>query len=232
MKVRPVGESGLLVEVADLETVHRLAAALRSAGLAGVVDIVPGYSTVLVTGDPERLDLPRLARDLPSWELSPAWSITGQLMEIDVVYDGEDLDEVCGLTGLSAEEVVLRHTAPEYVVAFLGFSPGFPYLVGLDEALHVPRLATPRKLVPVGSVGLAGDQTGIYPTASPGGWRLIGRTDVVLFDVSREPPALLAPGDRVRFRWSERPAPAEPKGRRSFLFGWPTAWPRCSTSPS
>lgn len=200
MKVRPVGESGLLVEVADLETVHRLAAALRSAGLAGVVDIVPGYSTVLVTGDPERLDLPRLARDLPSWELSPAWSITGQLMEIDVVYDGEDLDEVCGLTGLSAEEVVLRHTAPEYVVAFLGFSPGFPYLVGLDEALHVARLATPRTLVPAGSVGLAGDQTGIYPTASPGGWRLIGRTDVVLFDVTRQPPALLAPGDRVRFQ--------------------------------
>jgi len=197
-----VGESGLLLEVADLETVHRLVAALRSAGLAGVVDIVPGYSTVLVTGEPERLDLAGLARDLPSWELPPAGSVAGRLVEIDVVYDGEDLDEVCRLTGLSAAEVVRRHTAPAYVVAFLGFSPGFPYLAGLDEALHVPRRETPRTSVPAGSVGLAGDQTGVYPSASPGGWRLIGRTDVVLFDVNREPPALLTPGDHIRFRGS------------------------------
>ncbi len=200
MRVRPAGESGLLVEVADLETVHRLAAALRSAALPGVVDIVPGYSTVLITGDPARLDLARLGDDLPSWELPPAGSVPGQLVQVDVVYDGEDLDEVCGLTGLAAEEVVRRHTAPEYVVAFLGFSPGFPYLVGLDEALHVPRRGTPRTSVPAGSVGLASDQTGIYPTASPGGWRLIGRTDLVLFDLARNPPASLAPGDRVRFR--------------------------------
>ena len=200
MKIRLVGGFGLLVDVDDLETVHRLTAGLRSAALPGVVDIVPGYSTVLLTGDPARLDLPRLARDLPSLELRPAESVTGRLVEIGVRYDGEDLDEVCELTGLAAEEVVGLHTAPDYVVAFLGFSPGFPYLVGLDEALHVPRRATPRTSVPAGSVGLAGDQTGVYPTASPGGWRLIGRTDVVLFDINRNPPALLAPGDKVRFR--------------------------------
>jgi KipI family sensor histidine kinase inhibitor len=118
---------------------------------------------------------------------------------VPVVYDGEDLHDVAGLTSLSVQEVVLRHAAPEYVVAFLGFAPGFPYLVGLDPALHVPRRPTPRTRVPVGSVGLAGPQTGIYPTASPGGWQLIGRTDRVLFDERRDPPALLAAGDRLRF---------------------------------
>ncbi len=92
-----------------------------------------------------------------------------------------------------------RHTAVDYLVAFLGFTPGFPYLVGLDPALHVPRRATPRTRVPAGSVGLAGSQTGVYPTASPGGWQLIGRTEAVLFDPDRDPPALLAPGDRLRF---------------------------------
>lgn len=200
MKVRPAGDRGLLVEVGDLSTVHRLAAALRSAAVPGVLDVVPGYSTVLVTGDTERLDLVQLARDLPSWDLPAVESVAGRLVGIDVVYDGADLDEVCRLTGLSPDEVVRRHTEPEYVVAFLGFSPGFPYLVGLDDALHVPRLETPRTSVPAGSVGLAGDQTGVYPTASPGGWQLIGRTDLVLWDASRDPPAVLTPGDRVRFR--------------------------------
>ncbi len=200
MNVRPAGDRGLLVEVEDLATVHRLAAALRSAALPGVVDIVPGYSTVLVTGEPERLDLARLAHDLPSWELPPAESVAGRLIEIDVVYDGEDLDEVVRRTGLPRDDVVRRHTAPEYVAAFLGFTPGFPYLVGLDPALQVPRRETPRTSVPARSVGLAGDQTGIYPVASLGGWQLIGRTDAVLWDLTRDPPALLAPGDRVRFR--------------------------------
>jgi 5-oxoprolinase (ATP-hydrolysing) subunit B len=95
--------------------------------------------------------------------------------------------------------VVRRHTAPEYTVAFLGFSPGFPYLVGLDPALEVPRRDTPRTSIPAGSVGLAGGQTGVYPTASPGGWQLIGRTEVTLFDPDRDPPALLGPGSRLRF---------------------------------
>ena len=200
MKLRPAGERGLLVEVEELETVHRLHAALRQLDPPGVVELVPGYRTVLIVADPERAGvLDQLAADLPGLKLPPARAGAGVPVEIPVSYDGEDLPEVASLTGLEPEEVVRRHTAPEYTVAFLGFSPGFPYLVGLDPALEVPRRDTPRTSIPAGSVGLAGNQTGIYPTASPGGWQLIGHTEVTLFDPTRDPPALLAPGTRLRF---------------------------------
>jgi KipI family sensor histidine kinase inhibitor len=200
VKVRVAGERGLLVEVEDLETVHRLHAALRELDPPGVVELVPGYRTVLIVADPGQAEaLDELAARLPHLELPPAESVAGETVEIPVSYDGEDLPEVAGLTGLEPEEVVRRHTAPEYTVAFLGFSPGFPYLVGLDPALQVPRRDTPRTSIPAGSVGLAGNQTGIYPTASPGGWQLIGHTDVTLFDPARDPPALLAPGTHLRF---------------------------------
>jgi KipI family sensor histidine kinase inhibitor len=200
VKVRVAGERGLLVEVEDLETVHRLHAALRELDPPGVVELVPGYRTVLIVADPGQAEaLDELAARLPHLELPPAEAAAGATVEIPVSYDGEDLPEVAGLTGLEAEEVVRRHTAPEYTVAFLGFSPGFPYLVGLDPALQVPRRDTPRTSIPAGSVGLAGNQTGIYPTASPGGWQLIGHTDVTLFDPARDPPALLAPGTHLRF---------------------------------
>ena len=200
MKLRPAGERGLLVEVEDLETVHRLHAALRELDPPGVVELVPGYRTVLIVADPAHAAvLDDLAARLPKLELPPAEAVAGETVEIPVSYDGEDLPEVASLTGLEPEEVVRRHTAPEYTVAFLGFSPGFPYLVGLDPALEVPRRDTPRTSIPAGSVGLAGNQTGIYPTASPGGWQLIGRTEVTLFDPARDPPALLAPGTRLRF---------------------------------
>jgi KipI family sensor histidine kinase inhibitor len=200
VRLRPAGERGLLVEVEDLETVHRLHAALRELGPPGVTELVPGYRTVLIVADPERAGvLDELAARLPGLELPPAGAVAGETVEVPVTYDGQDLPEVASLTGLAAEEVVRRHTAPEYTVAFLGFSPGFPYLVGLDPALEVPRRDTPRTSIPAGSVGLAGNQTGIYPTASPGGWQLIGRTDVRLFDPGRDPPALLAPGARLRF---------------------------------
>jgi KipI family sensor histidine kinase inhibitor len=200
VKLRTAGERGLLVEVDDLETVHRLHAALRELDPPGVVELVPGYRTVLLVADPGQAEvLDELAARLPSLELPPAETVAGETVEIPVSYDGEDLPEVATLTGLDTEEVVRRHTAPEYTVAFLGFSPGFPYLVGLDPALEVPRRDTPRTSIPAGSVGLAGNQTGIYPTASPGGWQLIGRTSVTLFDPARDPPALLAPGDHLRF---------------------------------
>jgi KipI family sensor histidine kinase inhibitor len=200
VRLRPAGERGLLVEVEELELVHRLHAALRALDPPGVVELVPAYRTLLVVADPERAEaLDELAARLPALELPPAEAVAGDPVEIPVSYDGEDLPEVAGLTGLDAEEVVRRHTAPEYTVAFLGFSPGFPYLVGLDPSLEVPRRDTPRTSIPAGSVGLAGGQTGIYPTASPGGWRLIGRTEVTLFDPGRDPPALLAPGGRLRF---------------------------------
>jgi KipI family sensor histidine kinase inhibitor len=200
VRLRPAGERALLVEVEDLETVHRLHAALRDLDPPGVVELVPGYRTVLVVADPARAEVvDELAAELPDLELPPADKVAGEPVEIPVSYDGEDLPEVAGLTGLGAEEVVRRHTAPEYTVAFLGFSPGFPYLVGLDPALEVPRRDTPRTSIPAGSVALAGNQTGIYPSASPGGWQLIGHTDVALFDPARDPPALLAPGTRLRF---------------------------------
>ncbi len=200
MKVRVAGERGLLVEVEDLATVHRLHAALRELDPPGVVELVPAYRTVLIVADPGQAEaLDDLAARLPGLELPPAEAVAGETVDIPVRYDGEDLPEVAGLTGLEPEEVVRRHTAPEYTVAFLGFSPGFPYLVGLDPALQVPRRDTPRTSIPAGSVGLAGNQTGIYPTATPGGWQLIGRTEVTLFDPARDPPALLAPGTRLRF---------------------------------
>lgn len=116
-----------------------------------------------------------------------------------VHYDGADLDEVATLTGLPVEEVVTRHAGPTYTVALLGFLPGFPYLTGLDPALRVRRRDTPRTAVPGGSVAIAADQTAIYPRRSPGGWRLLGRTELVLFDPDQDPPALLRPADRVRF---------------------------------
>jgi len=200
VRVRPVGERGLLVEVEELETVHRLHAALRELAPPGVVELVPAYRTVLIVAEPGRAGvLDELAATLPELELPPAEAVAGETVEVPVSYDGEDLPEVARLTGLEVEEVVRRHTAPEYTVAFLGFSPGFPYLVGLDPALEVPRRDTPRTSIPAGSVGLAGNQTGIYPTASPGGWQLIGRTERRLFDPGRDPPALLAPGTRLRF---------------------------------
>jgi KipI family sensor histidine kinase inhibitor len=200
VRLRPAGERALLVEVEELETVHRLHAALRTLDPPGVVELVCGYRTVLVVADPDRVEaLDELAAGLPDLELPPADEVAGEPVEIPVSYDGEDLPEVASLTGLEVTEVVRRHTAPEYTVAFLGFSPGFPYLVGLDPALEVPRRDSPRTSIPAGSVGLAGGHTGIYPTASPGGWQLIGRTEVTLFDPDRDPPALLGPGSRLRF---------------------------------
>jgi KipI family sensor histidine kinase inhibitor len=120
-------------------------------------------------------------------------------VEIPVTYDGPDLAEVARLTGLPADEVVRRHAAAEYVVAFSGFAPGFGYLTGLPAELRVPRRDSPRTAVPAGSVAVAGEFTGVYPRRSPGGWQLLGRTDAVLWDPERDPPALLVPGTRVRF---------------------------------
>ncbi|WP_106401916.1 5-oxoprolinase subunit PxpB [Actinocorallia populi] len=142
------------------------------------------------------LDL--LERRLRSLEAG-AESRYGREVEIPVVYDGADLAEVAELTGLSAAEVAARHSAAEYTVAYLGFSPGFGYLTGLDPVLRVPRRAVPRTSVPAGSVAVAGPYTAVYPSPSPGGWRLLGRTGLALWDVRRDPPSLLAPGDRVRF---------------------------------
>ncbi|KAA9380896.1 allophanate hydrolase subunit 1 [Microbispora cellulosiformans] len=202
MTVRAAGEHALLVETGSLEAAHRLDALLRADLPPGVEDVVPGSRTVLVVAP--AADRPRLEALLASLlrtALAPAGADgPGRLVEIPVVYDGEDLAEVAALSGLPAEEVAARHAASEFTVGWLGFAPGFAYLIGLDPALHVPRLAVPRTSVPPGSVAIAGSYSAVYPSASPGGWRLLGRTDVRVWDAAAEPPAMLPPGTRVRFR--------------------------------
>ena len=190
MKLRPVGDRAALIELDDNATAVAVARSL--AGRPGLVDVVPGHRTVLVTWEGD-------APSLEVGDVGASGAAPATRHEFAVVYDGPDVDDVARLTGLSPEEVVTRHAAAEYVVGFLGFAPGFAYLLGGDESLGVPRLDRPRERVPAGSVAIAGPYAGIYPRESPGGWRLLGRTDTVLFDPARDAPALLSPGDRVRF---------------------------------
>lgn len=191
MRIRRAGDRALLVETS---TPHALREAVLAAGLA-VEDVVPGETTVLVVASGPLDQLERRLRALAV----PSVGSRGSLVEIPVEYDGDDLEEVASLTGLSVAEVVARHCASAYTVAYVGFSPGFAYLTGLDPALHVARRDTPRTSVPAGSVAIAGPYSSVYPSASPGGWRLLGRTSLKLWDVHRDPPSLLSPGDRVRF---------------------------------
>jgi KipI family sensor histidine kinase inhibitor len=196
ISVRPAGDHGALIELPDNAAAVRLARVLWNEQHE-LVDVVVGHRTVLVTW-PGGTAIPELA-PLLERALSPGPDPEGRQIEIPVSYEGPDVLDVARLTGLSPEEVVARHTAAEHVVAFLGFLPGFAYLVGGDELLHVPRLDEPRTQVPAGSVAIAGPYSGVYPRASPGGWRLLGSTSTPMFDAARESPALLAPGDRVRF---------------------------------
>jgi KipI family sensor histidine kinase inhibitor len=195
---RWMGDSAVLVPVGSVAQAHRVRAAFAAAALPWVVETVAGAESVLVHVDPLAVDLD-VVRDVVGRADTAEVAGTRRVVRIAVRYDGADLDEVAGLTGLPVDEVVRRHAGAEYTVAFGGFAPGFGYLVGLDEALRVPRRDSPRERVPAGAVAIAGPYTGVYPRATPGGWRLLGRTEVVLFDAGREPPALFAPGDRVRF---------------------------------
>jgi KipI family sensor histidine kinase inhibitor len=195
VRVRRAGDIALLIETA---TPHRLHAALRMLARPEIVDVVPGARTVLLTARPGT-DLDRLGTLLGDLPLPDAHDAAGEPLSVPVVYDGEDLDEIAFLTGLHREEVIERHAGGDYVVAYLGFSPGFGYLAGLDEMLHVPRRDSPRITVPTGSVAIAGPYGAVYPSQSPGGWRLIGRTTLRLWDRDRDPPSLLQPGTRVRF---------------------------------
>jgi len=190
MKLLPCGDRALLLDCESLDEAQGW-----FAGLHEEVDAVLGARTVLLRGEPsglrELVDRSE-PRDIAAAE-------AGDEIEIPVVYDGPDLADVASHTGLSEKDVVAAHTSTPWTVAFGGFAPGFAYLVGGDERLVVPRRETPRTTVPAGSVGLAGEFSGIYPRSSPGGWQLIGHTDAVMFDVDRDPPALLAPGAHVRF---------------------------------
>ncbi|WP_299927680.1 allophanate hydrolase subunit 1 [uncultured Nocardioides sp.] len=200
VRLLPYGDRALLVELGSTGEAVAYAAALRALGADAVGEIVPAARTVLaVAGEGAAVsDL----RQVLAGVCPAAGSVDADdtpLVEVPVVYDGDDLADVAELTGLSVEEVVAAHTGQTWQVAFGGFAPGFGYLIGEDDRLHVPRRAESRTRVPAGAVGLAGEYSGIYPRASPGGWQLLGRTDATLWDIERDPPALLAPGVRVRF---------------------------------
>lgn len=204
LALRLVGDAALLVEIEPHQR-HEVAQAIAIAGLPGVLDIVAAQRSVLVSFDPARSDGAGLA-ELVSSAIGAVVAGTQPArapepaVEVSVQYDGADLDAVADLTGLSPREVVARHVASDYVVAFMGFAPGFGYLDGLDPALHVPRLATPRTRVDAGAVAIAGARTCVYPRPSPGGWRVLGHTRDVLFDARADSPSLLHAGLRVRFR--------------------------------
>ncbi|TAM94163.1 MAG: 5-oxoprolinase subunit PxpB [Rhodanobacteraceae bacterium] len=224
--IEPLAEDALLLrfgEGIDMETnarVHAAARGLRAAGLPGVTDVAPAYATLLlrfvpgdwldgtgehpfarITAALHEILGPGLCRD-DEQRIAERERKMDRTAEIPVCYGGDfgpDLDAVAAHAHVSPDDVVVRHAAGEYTVAMLGFAPGFPYLLGLDPTLWVPRHANPRTRVPAGSVAIGGAQTGIYPRELPGGWHLIGRTPLALFDPARAPPCLLAPGDRVRF---------------------------------
>ena len=216
MEISPASDSSLLVSFGDAislpahREVLRLTRAL-GAWRSGIRNVHPAFASVLVDFDPRR----RTHEEVESWirnalantsaEMS---SLESRVIEIPVRYggaDGPDLEDVARHTGLAPQRVVELHAGAEYLVYFLGFSPGFPYLGGMPPQLAAPRLEAPRKRVPAGSVAIGGAQTGIYPMETPGGWRVIGRTSLRLFDPRRNPPALLRIGDRVRFVPAEEP---------------------------
>lgn len=175
----------------------------RLTGRPEVTEIVPGMNNITVMlSEPQSTALDAIEWLQLWWEKSEALEVDTRQMEIPVVYGGAagpDLAEVARHSGLSPQQVVEIHASAAYVVYFIGFQPGFPYLGGLDGRLHTPRRAEPRVAVPAGSVGIGGSQTGIYPFSAPGGWQLIGRTDLNLFNPQHTPPAYLRPGDSVRF---------------------------------
>ena len=204
------GDSALVVELGDEisqevnRKVHALADALGKTSLLGLGELVPTYRSLLVHYDPLRLSCDEVKafvlEVLQKCEEKP--SFEPRVVEVPVVYGdefGPDIEFVAEHNGLSVEEVIRLHAGATYTVYMLGFTPGFAYLGGMPEAVATPRLETPRTLVPAGSVGIAGEQTGIYPIATPGGWRLIGRTPLKLFDPEGDPPTLLKAGDVVRF---------------------------------
>ena len=194
MHFRPVGPHALLVEVDDAAAARSLAAWAREQEVTAD-EVVPAARTVLFDGVP---DAGTLREALADWQ--PGAASGGlDLVEIPVTYDGDDLAFVAEHWGMSEEDAVAAHAEVEYVAAFCGFAPGFSYLSGLPAELAVRRMDSPRPRVEPGAVGLAGSWCGVYPTASPGGWRLLGRTDATLWDPTRDRPALLAPGTRVVF---------------------------------
>ena len=200
VRVLPCGPRAVLAEVDGTADAAALHAWLTAAAIDGVRAIVPAARTVLIEVEPDRLQVvrDRLARFTPV--ARPVQSVYAEVVEVPVVYDGADLDAVAAACGMTVGEVAHRHSAPTYTAAFCGFSPGFAYLIGGDAALQLPRRAEPRTRVPAGSVAIAGEFSAVYPSASPGGWHLLGHTTLDIWNTERAQPALIAPGTRVRFR--------------------------------
>jgi inhibitor of KinA len=206
----PSGDRALTVELGDSispETnrrVHNLMRALETRNMDGVLDLVPSYRSLLVHYDPLTLSLSHLKEELSALNAAQATGVlnTPRVVHVPTLYGGHmgpDLDHVAQHNNLTVDEVISIHCGTDYLVYMLGFSPGFPYLGGMSESIATPRLDTPRLAIPAGSVGIAESQTGIYPTETPGGWQLIGRTPLQFFDPYRQPPSLVEPGDYLRF---------------------------------
>lgn len=198
-RLLPYGDCALLVEVADLDAAMALLGDLRAHPPAGVVDVIPAERSVLVRVDPRLTTVGALRDDLGSRRPTPTAPADGALVTVPVVYDGADLEATATGLGWSVDRLVAAHQGVGWRVAFAGFAPGFGYLVPDADWPEVPRRTEPRTSVPAGSVAVAGRYAGVYPQSSPGGWQLLGRTDLAVWDVDRDPPALLVPGTRVRF---------------------------------
>jgi inhibitor of KinA len=214
MRIEPLGDSALLVRVVEefnadesLDAVLGVTQQIAAAKIGGIIELAPAYTTVGVFFDPTRTGgfdeiRSEIERALGR-KFRPTGDRTAATIDVPVCYENEfaaDLDEVARHSGLSPEEVVSRHSGAKYRVSCVGFTPGFPYLSGLPPELATPRRASPRKEIPAGAVAIGGTQTGIYPRKSPGGWNVIGRTPLRLFDHRNEPPAVLRAGDSIRFR--------------------------------
>ena len=197
LQLRPAGERAVLAELPGIASVRKLVAAVREE-VAGLEDVVAGHDTVLLIWEPGRRPPAGLHQRLAAVLASAHRDPDPPTVELPVRYDGPDLEAVATACGMSLEEVVRRHQAAIYEVGFVGFSPGFAYLIGGDPALQPPRRSSPRTRVPAGSLALAGEYTAIYPSDSPGGWHLLGSCDAVLFDLAQQRPALLTTGARVR----------------------------------
>lgn len=203
LSAHPAGDRAVLLDLAGADAVRGVHTALTEAALPGIVDLVPGASTLLVIGarsEPAALRTAvELARSTPVGHSTHTGPDDGPTVHIPVRYDGEDLAAIAARCELSPAEVVTKHSSVTYTAAFLGLTPGFTYLTGIDPALELPRRSTPRTSVPAGTVAIASEYTGVYPRSSPGGWHLLGSTTVAMWDLNRRPQALLVPGTRVRF---------------------------------
>ena len=207
--VLPAGDQAVVLEFGSEispeinSRVHRTVKAIEESDIDGVLEMVPTYRSLLVYYDPLETQLDDLESRIRSLDIGVADTVAAyRIVEIPTLYGGEhglDLEFVAQNAGISETEVIEIHSGTDYLVYTMGFSPGFPYLGGLDSRLHTPRLQSPRTLIPSGSVGIAESQTGVYPVASPGGWRLIGRSPLRLFDPFASPPTVISAGDRVRF---------------------------------